>query len=110
MTHPYGSLRTKQEVEAAVERRARPLRRSLATVTTQRDALLEAAGDVLDVCEGSWSDRNVDAQIARLHPLIRKLRAAIEAAESHQPARQADGPPSSACRRSEPACRPPMHK
>ena len=72
----------------------------------QRDALLEAAKSA----EARLGEYNLnhaadlpgeafdDASTARL-----TLVAAIEAAESHQPARQADGPPSSACRGEEPA-------
>ena len=63
----------------------------------QRDALLAVAKFVVWHFDGHsyLSDEE--------RPLFTQAVAAIAQAESHQPARQADGPPSSACRGEEPA-------
>ena len=76
---------------------------ALAQAADAYDALLEAAKAYYDFTRepeppgfnNDYNQRGIKVGAA--------LAAAIAQAESHQPARQADGPPSSACRGEEPA-------
>ena len=84
-----------------------PVANELALRWNVHDALLEALREGIKLSRWLLAETPSTSEANALDDwqadvTVDLLDPAIAQAESHQPARQADGPPSSACRRSEP--------